>query len=131
MNVELTMLTYSTILAFIMILIPATMKVIVHGLPAGVGNRDVPRPLTGWGARSERASANMLESLPIFAILVLIVQITGHNNNVTAMGAQLFFAARVAYALIYMAGITWVRTLVWLAAVAGMAMVGLALCPYA
>ena len=39
------------------------------------------------------------------------------------MGAMIFFWARVAYAVIYIAGIAWLRTLVWFVSVIGMAMI--------
>ncbi len=41
----------------------------------------------------------------------------------TAMGAMIFFWARVAYAAIYIAGIAWLRTLAWFVSVIGMAMI--------
>ncbi len=127
MSVELTMLTWSAILAFVMAIIPATKRVLQYGLPAGVGNRDNLMPLDGWAARAQRASANMFESLPVFAVLVLVVHVTGAGNDVTILGAQLFFWSRVAFAAVYYAGVPWLRTGVWLVAVAGMAMVASAL----
>lgn len=127
MGVELTMLVYSVILAFVLIMIPATLRIFQYGLVSGVGNRADPRPLSGWGGRADRASANMLESLPLFAILVLVVHLMAANNHNTALGAQLFFLGRLAHAVVYILGITWVRTLVWLVAVVGMVMVGMAL----
>jgi uncharacterized MAPEG superfamily protein len=39
------------------------------------------------------------------------------------LGAQLFFWARVAYALIYIAGIIWLRTLSWLVSVIGLVII--------
>ena len=127
MSVELTMLTYSVILAFLLIMIPANLRIMQYGLAAGVGNRDEPRPLSGWGARSDRASANMLENLPLFAILVLVAHAAGVSNANTVMGAQLFFLGRLAHAVIYILGIAWLRTLAYLVAVAGMVMVAYAL----
>jgi uncharacterized MAPEG superfamily protein len=128
MGVELTMLTYAVILAFVQIMIPATLKIQQYGMASGVGNRDEPRPLSGWGARAERASANMLETFALFAALVLVAHAAGVSNPTTVMGAQLYFLARLAYAVVYILGIPWVRTLVWGVAVAGMAMIAYALC---
>jgi uncharacterized MAPEG superfamily protein len=45
------------------------------------------------------------------------------TNATTLMGAQIFFWARVAYALIYLIGIPWLRTGVWLVSVIGLAMI--------
>jgi uncharacterized MAPEG superfamily protein len=42
---------------------------------------------------------------------------------VTALGAALFFYARLAYAVIYVAGIPWLRTAVWCVSVVGLVMI--------
>ena len=69
----------------------------------------------------------MLENLALFAALVVITVISGKSNAMTLLGAQIFLWARVAYAVIYVAGITWVRTLVWFVSVVGLAMIFLQL----
>jgi len=56
----------------------------------------------------------LLESLVLFAALVLAAVVAGKTNAMTALGAQLFFWARLAYAIVYLAGVPWVRTGVWL-----------------
>jgi uncharacterized MAPEG superfamily protein len=66
----------------------------------------------------------MLENLAIFAIFVLIAQMTGRANATTALGATLFFWARLVYAIVYVAGIPWLRTLIWGVSLAGIIMVG-------
>ena len=45
-------------------------------------------------------------------------------NATTALGATVFFWARVAYAVVYIAGIPWVRTAVWGVSLAGILLVG-------
>ena len=45
----------------------------------------------------------------------------------TVLGAELFFWARVAYALIYLAGWPWVRTLAWFVSVVGMVLIAIQL----
>ena len=62
----------------------------------------------------------MLESLIIFAPLVLVAQFAGKTNVVTARGAQLFFWGRLTYAPVYVIGIPWLRTGLW-----GVSFVGL------
>jgi uncharacterized MAPEG superfamily protein len=49
--------------------------------------------------------------------------VTGRANETTALGSALFFWARLAYAIIYIAGVPWLRTLAWLVSVAGIAMI--------
>jgi uncharacterized MAPEG superfamily protein len=53
---------------------------------------------------------------------MLIAATAGKANATTAMGAMIFFWARLAYAVIYLIGIPWLRTLAWFVSVIGMAM---------
>jgi uncharacterized MAPEG superfamily protein len=92
-------------------------------LPALAGNREGLPPFPGWAGRANRAHHNMLESLVLFAALVLIAVVSGKTNSTTLLGAQIFVWARLAYALVYVAGIPWLRTLVWLVSVVGMILI--------
>jgi uncharacterized MAPEG superfamily protein len=76
-----------------------------------MGNRE--RPLAGesaWASRARRAHANTLENLVPFAALVLVAHVAGRNDDMTALGAQVFFWARLAYVLVYIAGLVPWRT---------------------
>ena len=65
----------------------------------------------------------MVENLVLFAALVLIAAVAGKANATTAIGAAIFFWARLAYAVIYLVGIPWLRTAAWFVSVIGMAMI--------
>jgi uncharacterized MAPEG superfamily protein len=71
-------------------------------------------------SRIERAYFNLLETMPAFAALVLIVLYTGNANFNTALGAQIYFWGRVIYVPAYLAGIPYVRTLVWTVSMIGL-----------
>jgi len=90
------------------------------GFMALIGNREGMPELTGWGGRATRAHRNMLENLVLFTALVLVAVAAGKTNDMTLLGAQLFFWARLAYAVIYVAGIIWLRTAAWAVSVAGL-----------
>jgi uncharacterized MAPEG superfamily protein len=77
--------------------------------------------------RADRAHHNMLENLVLFAALILVSVVTNKTNEMTLLGAQLFFWARVAYAAIYLAGIPWLRTASWLVSIAGLVLIFLQL----
>ena len=47
----------------------------------------------------------------------------GKGNATTMLGAQLFFWFRLAYAVIYLAGLPWLRTLSWVGSVIGLLMI--------
>jgi uncharacterized MAPEG superfamily protein len=105
----------------------ATLQV---GLPKLAGNREGLPPMTGWAGRAQRAHRNMLENLVLFAALVLITIVAGKANSTTLLGAQLFFWARLVYAVVYIAGIPWLRTAVWAVSVLGLALIFVQLLPW-
>ena len=123
MSPDLYYLLMSAVLCFVQMLIAATGANTQVGLPALAGNREGLPEIVGWPGRARRAHLNMLENLVLFAALVLIAAAAGKANATTAMGAMVFFWARLAYALIYLIGIPWLRTLAWFVSVIGMVMI--------
>src|SRR3954467_8461412 len=123
MKPELIWLVWAVLLAFVQMLIAATGATLQVGLPALAGNREGLAPCTGWAGRAARAHHNMLESLVLFAALVLVAVVAGKTNATTLLGAQIFFWARVAYAIVYPAGIPWLRTALWVVSVIGLALI--------
>ena len=127
MKPELVLLVWSVALAFAQVLVAVTGATLQVGLPMLAGNRENMPKLTGWVGRACRAHYNMLESLVLFAALVLACVVSNRTNSTTLLGAELFFWARVAYALVYLIGIPWLRTGVWGVSVVGLAMIFLQL----
>ena len=120
MTVDLTYLVWTVALTMVQLLVViiGAMATIPTGILAG--NRETPVEAKGWLGRAQRAHRNMLESVALFGILVLVAHVAGKANAMTAMGAAIYFWSRLAYTVIYVAGITWVRSLVF-----GVSMVGL------
>jgi len=123
MNTELTLLAWAAALAIAQLLIAIVGAMTQFSLPVLVGNRETPVEGKGWVGRAQRAHRNLLESLVPFAILVLVANAVAVSNATTVLGAELFLYARVVYALIYLAGITWLRTVVWGVGLIGMLMI--------
>lgn len=119
MTADLQMLVWSAALALVQMVVAAIGARGQVGLPALAGNREDLPPLTGWAGRARRAHFNMLESLVVFAIVVLVAHAAGKTNAMTALGAALFFWARLAYAVLYVAGVPWLRTAAWAVSLAG------------
>jgi uncharacterized MAPEG superfamily protein len=114
MTPELKWLGWAVALGIAHVFIAAGLATHQRGLQWNVGNRDGgSAPLTGFAARADRASRNFLETFPFFAALALGVVVAKTNSDHTALGAQIYFWARVAYLPIYVIGIPYVRTLVW------------------
>ena len=127
MNTELKMLFASALLALFQFM-PYLMAYMKHwGMAVAMGNRDNPPPLPAWAERSIRAHRNMTENLVHFTAIVLIAQILDISNEMTALGAMLFFYARVLYVILYTLGIPWVRTLAFMAGVIGELMIAIQL----
>jgi uncharacterized MAPEG superfamily protein len=121
MTTELRMLLWSAVLCLIVpnLYVTGLMQV-PGGLTWGLGNRDTPvSGESAWAMRARRAHANLVENLLVFAILVLIVQITGRGNAWTALGSRLFFWGRVGHLVTYLAGLVPWRTLAFAVAIAG------------
>lgn len=123
MTTELTMLLYSTLLFFVIIMIQALLGIGQNGLAAQAGSRDGLADPNVLRQRLQRLSANMQENLVMFAAVVLIAQLAGVANDTTALGASLFFFARVAHAIVYGFGWPWIRPVCWAVAIAGMFMI--------
>ena len=127
MSPDLKYLLFSTILCFVQVLIAATGANQQVGLPTLAGNRDKLPEYGGWAGRARRAHLNMIENLVLFAALVLIANATGRTDALTQVGAMLFFWGRLAYAVIYIAGIPWLRTGAWTVSILGLVVIFLQL----
>jgi uncharacterized MAPEG superfamily protein len=123
MTPELYYLVWSAALTLVLAAIAVAGAQLQVGLPRLAGNRESMPEITGWGGRAQRAHRNMLENLVLFAILVLTAKAVGVRNDVTLLGAQLFFWGRLAHAAIYIAGIPWARTLAWVVSVVGLILI--------
>ncbi len=127
MSPDLKYLLFSTILCFAQVLIAAAGANQAVGLNTLAGNRESLPELTGWAGRAKRAHLNMIENLVLFAALVLIAAVAGKANAMTATGAMVFFWGRLAHAVIYLAGVPWLRTMAWFVSVIGMAIIAIEL----
>ena len=90
-----------------------------------LSNRDENDPNESlYCARAKRAAANLQESLPAFlalGVLSIVLQV----DNSTLMTYWLIL--RVAFAISYIAGTIYIRTLLWLGSLACLVMMALAL----
>jgi uncharacterized MAPEG superfamily protein len=124
MSLELKMLVWSIVLGLIHVAIAATLSTQQRGTSWNIGNREgEPALLTGMAGRADRALRNFLETFAFFAAAVLAVMITAKYSGQTARGVQLYFWARVVYLPVYLIGIPYLRTLVWVVSVVGIVLV--------
>lgn len=85
------------------------------------GPRDDARePVGKLAGRAARASANYRETYPGFVALALAVALAGDPSGWGLVGGWLWFIARLVYIPLYLAGIPYIRSLVWLVALIGL-----------
>ena len=123
MTTAMTMLGWSAALAFVQMCSTAGFLTLTYGIPTSLGNREGLTPPEGALGRSVRAHRNMVESLVVFAAAVLTAHAAGRETELTALGAQLFFWSRLAYWPTYLAGIPYLRTIIWTVAITGILLV--------
>jgi uncharacterized MAPEG superfamily protein len=66
-----------------------------------------------WGQRAHRAYLNAVETFAPFAALVIAVQLAGKNDGMTAFWTMSFFWIRVAHAIVFLAAIPFIRTILF------------------
>jgi uncharacterized MAPEG superfamily protein len=127
MKPELMLLVWATLLTLVQAVVAVQGAMMQVGLTALAGNREGLPEIKGWGGRAARAHRNMLENLVLFAALVLVAVAAGKTSDMTLLGAQIFLWARIAYAVVYLIGLPWIRTATWGVSVVGLAMIFLQL----
>lgn len=120
MTQELTALAFAIVLGFVHLFAAGNAATQVRGFWWNAGPRDQQKaPLQGLAGRLDRAFKNYLETFAFFAAAVLIAHAANRHNAFTLYGAWLYLAARIVYLPVYAAGISIVRSFIWLAASAG------------
>jgi uncharacterized MAPEG superfamily protein len=94
------------------------------GLKIGVGNREDVPPPSALSGRADRAAMNTLENFVLFAALALTAHVAGVDNAQVALGAAVFFWARVAFLFAYLLGIRYLRTVFWAIGLVGLLIIG-------
>ncbi len=78
-----------------------------------------------FAGRADRALRNFQETFPAFALLAVMLMVLQRADGIGLLGAQIWVAARVIYLPLYLAGIPYLRTLAWLASLAGILLMAL------
>ena len=71
------------------------------------------RPVPPWGQRAHRAYLNAIEVFAPFAALVVVAHVAGKADAMTAFWAACFFWLRLAHAIVFWAGIPYLRTVLF------------------
>lgn len=124
MSIELTVLAWASLFGIVQIFVASQLATRQYGVKWGLSSREaaMPQPAPFVG-RVMRAQANFLETFPIAAAAILIVEFAGLGSRWTELGAIVWLAARAAYLPVYAIGITVWRTLLFAVSIAGIGMV--------
>ncbi|MFI4967283.1 MAG: MAPEG family protein [Gammaproteobacteria bacterium] len=123
MTTEYQMLLWTVVLGLVQLVVHVLAAIKVRGLGWAFSPRDAAMPrLEGVGGRLDRAFYNLLETFPFFAAVVLVGGALGVHSSMTALGAQIFFWARVVYIPVYAVGLPVARTGIWGVSVVGIVM---------
>lgn len=114
MTSELQALGLYGLLVLVSILAQVLAATAQVGILPLVGNREDLGKLPGLAGRLDRMQMNSVIALALVAPAVLILQARGAFTPSTLLAAQLFLGCRLVYALVYAAGLPWIRTLSWL-----------------
>jgi len=118
----------SVVLLFAHVLLQGMAATRELGSAWNAGPRDGDRRPTGvLAGRAERASANFRETYPAFVALSLALLVAGRGDGLGLAGAWVWFAFRLAYIPLYLAGIAYIRSLAWTGAAIGLALMFAAL----
>jgi len=103
------------------VFLQSTLAVRETGTAWNAGPRDTEVKLkSALAGRAKRASANFRETYPGFVALVLALAIGGDAWNLGLIGALVWFAARIVYIPLYLGGVAYIRSYVWLVAMTGL-----------
>jgi uncharacterized MAPEG superfamily protein len=123
-SIELQMLCWAVVLGLVQLVAATALATKDQGLAYNISPRDAaPPPVSVLSARLLRAFGNFRETFVLFAVSVLVVTVLGKNSPSSALGAQIYFWARLVYVPIYAVGIPALRTLIWAVSVVGLIMV--------
>lgn len=87
-------------------------RIAVRGL-AGVLANPTPsdKPQAEWAQRAQRAHANAVENLVLFAPAALAVHLLQRGDGFTTIACALFLSSRLVHYVVYTLGIPVLRTL--------------------
>lgn len=122
-STEIWVLGWSVVLLIAHILVQALSLDLAGDLSVKylLGPRDENRASkSAVAGRLLRSLRNMLETYPAFIALALALAVTGKTGDLGAVGAMTWLLARVAYAILYVAGVPLLRTIVWFVSIIGL-----------
>lgn len=106
-------------------------RLFVWGVPAFITNypdksfpAETPE-IPVWASRAQRAHLNLVETLPAFAAVVLAAHLSAVDPAFLTTWAAIFFWARIFHASVYILGVPFLRTPIYLVSWLSILVIGL------
>ncbi|KQV39753.1 hypothetical protein ASE23_17410 [Rhizobium sp. Root73] len=116
-----TLLAWSVVLLVFHVSLQGFSATLELGSAWNAGPRDEEKKPSGkLAGRAARASANFRETYPAFVGLALALAITGDLTGWGLTGAWTWLVCRIIYIPLYLAGVPYIRSLIWLGSLAGL-----------
>ena len=112
MPTELYILLVYCLCVILMLVTQSALAVKEHGLRPLVGSRD-GLEYTGIAHRAIRAFNNTLISLVLIIPPVFTLALLSFSIPTTILVLQIFVVARVLYFIVYLLGVSWIRSCLW------------------
>ena len=111
MSAALTYLVWITALTALMWVPYIVNMILVRGIKDAVGYPENPKPMAAWAERMKNAHNNAVENLVVFAPLVVVAEVVGASDELTATTALVYLWARIVHFVVYALKLPWLRTL--------------------
>ena len=119
--VELQALAWSVMLLFAHIGLQSGLMTLELGVPYNASPRDnQAEPRGVIAGRAARAARNFMETYPAFVGLALALVVSGRHGDMGSQGAIMWIVSRVVYLPLYLAGVPYIRTLVFSVSIWGL-----------
>lgn len=120
-NIFLCGVVWSVVILMLVIGFQAMTGILNNGMKWGVGARDTANDMTTLQGRANRTVANHVESMLLFIPLALVAYHVGGlaDDEWAKKAVWLYLGGRAVYPLTYWAGLSYVRTIVWVVSIAG------------
>ena len=113
MTLEMTYLAMYGLVLITTILIQVLISASQHGLMTLLGNRENLSSV-GIAERAGKTVQNSIVAMALVAPAVLMLTLANLSTSGTILAIQLFLTARIAYAICFIVGITYLRTVIWI-----------------
>jgi uncharacterized MAPEG superfamily protein len=125
---EILVLALGVGLLFVHISLQAILATLELGRTWNAGPRDKREQVKGtFAGRAERTLKNYLETFSALVALSLALAVLGKTGGLGATGAWIWLAARIVYIPLYLMGIPYIRSAVWVIAAVGLFLMFIAL----